>query len=77
MLCFSAFMVWLGVSPEAIDGSEVNDPVAMIAVGAMMLCGSLFFVAIPFVVGFFTLREKQLSPEEMIIDIDEPIPPAI
>jgi hypothetical protein len=41
------------------------------AVGYVLLCLSVLFVAVPFVVGFLTLRKKPAP----IVD-NEPIPPA-
>ena len=41
-------------------------------VGYVLLCLSVLFVAVPFVVGFLTLRKK---PQPQVVDND-PIPPA-
>jgi uncharacterized membrane protein len=41
-------------------------------VGYVLLCLSVLFVAVPFVVGFLTLRKK---PQPPVVD-NEPIPPA-
>lgn len=54
-----------------ITNSGTIDP----GVGYALLCVSLLLVAIPFVVGFFTLRNKPAA-KEAVIDIHEPIPPA-
>jgi len=42
-------------------------------VGYVLLCLSLLFVAVPFVVGFLTLRKKK--PQPPVVN-NEPIPPA-
>ena len=42
-----------------------------LAVGYVLLCLSVLFVAVPFVVGFLTLRKKPAPPMD-----NEPIPPA-
>lgn len=41
------------------------------AVGFVLLCLSMLFVAVPVVVGFLTLRKKPAPPAT-----DEPLPPA-
>ncbi len=51
------------------DTSQPMDP----TFGYVFLCLSLIFIAIPIVVGFFTLRKK---PEEVAPISDEPLPPA-
>ena len=76
-LCFSAYMTYLGASPSAAASADVSDPVAMLLTGIGMFCLSIIAIAIPFIVGFFTLRERPISASDEIIDIDEPIPPAI
>jgi len=43
-------------------------------VGFAMLCGALFMIAIPIVVGVMTLRDKK--PKEVVPTFDEPLPPA-
>ena len=42
--------------------------------GFGLLCLALIFIAIPFAVGFFTLRKKPAA-SAAVIDIDEPLPP--
>jgi hypothetical protein len=42
-------------------------------VGYVLLCLSVLFVAVPFAIGFFTLRKK---PQPPVVDNNEPIPPA-
>lgn len=56
------------------DTTEPLDP----TYGYVFLCLSLIFIAIPFVVGFATLRKKPQVPAPGIIEpIDnEPLPPA-
>ena len=76
-LCFSAYMAYLGASPAAAASADINDPRTTLVVGIGLLCLSILAVAVPFVVGFFTLREKPIPAKDLVIDIDEPIPPAI
>jgi len=72
----------------AIPGSDIDiggssDPQTAIATGVSFLCVSVFLIATPVAVGFFTLRNK---PEDGVLDAvpavpdapfsdDEPIPP--
>jgi hypothetical protein len=53
------------------NGQQYTDTLPP-TVGYVLLCLSLLFVAVPFVVGFFTLRKKPQPP----VDNNEPIPPA-
>lgn len=55
-----------------------NDQSLSPSVGFVLLCLSLLFIAIPFVVGFATLRKKPQVPAPGRVDpIDnEPLPPA-
>ncbi len=82
-LClFGGTFAFAGTIPGAdIDVGGSSDPKAAMATGIAMLCFSLILIAIPAVVGFFTLRNK---PEDGVIDAvpvapysdDEPLPPA-
>ena len=69
--CPSIFLcVWgvIGVSGTSIDqtfnGQTTSEPMPM-ALGIVLLCLSLIGLAIPAVVGFFTLRKK---PEDTAIN---------
>lgn len=73
-LCFGAVMALAGMVPGAeIDIFGSNSSRAATATGLTALCLGIFFVAIPILVGIFTLRNK---PEPQAFP-DEPIPPAI
>jgi len=57
-----------------IDGPFPDQPEFEWLVGIMLLCGGLIFIAIPIIVGIFTLRRKKNNP--LSISPNEPIPPA-
>ncbi len=76
-LCFSAYMIYLGASPAAAASADIEDPGVMIVVGIVISFISVLAVSVPFVAGFFTWREKPIGDKGEIIDLDEPIPPAI
>ena len=64
-VCVSALIV--------LDGPFPDQPEVEWLIGLSLLCTGLFFVAVPVIVGIFSLRRKKnvlpdLSP-------DEPIPP--
>lgn len=71
-LCFfGSTSVLASVMPGAdIDVMGSSDPAAATTMGVVFLCLSLIFIAIPFAVGFFTLRKKPAGIS------DEPLPPA-
>jgi len=71
-MCFlGATSVLAGMTPGAkIDVMGSNDPTAAMTMGAVFLCLSVIFIAIPIGVGFFMLRQK---PEA---SFNEPLPPA-
>lgn len=72
--CLGGIFTIVSFIPEAnIDIWGRNDPRTALFSGIVGLCVGILFIAIPFVVGYFTLREK---PSESPIS-DEPIPPAI
>ena len=82
-LClFGGMFSTVGTIPGAdIDIGGSNDPAAAIATGLGMLCFSLILIAIPAIVGFFTLRNKG---DDQVIDAvpvsssapdDETLPP--
>jgi hypothetical protein len=74
-LCFGASFVLAGVVPGAdinIQGSN-NPPADAIKIGLISLCLGIFFVAIPAVAAFVTLRKKKTAAP---VSFNEPIPPA-
>ncbi len=82
-LCFAGgLFATVGMIPGSdIDIAGSSDPQAAITVGISMVCGSLFLIAIPAAVGFFTLRKKDdgvidAVPSTPPYSDDEPIPPA-
>jgi hypothetical protein len=83
-LCIFGVVTAAGVMPYTTEFNGVSENGVMpSASGFAMLCVALFFILIPVVVGFFTLRNK---PEDGIVDVsavepapivdDEPLPPA-
>ncbi len=73
-LCFGGITAMAGVIPGSdIDIMGSSDPQTALVTGLGTLCVGLIFIAIPVVVGFATLRKK---PEEAVVDINEPVPPA-
>ena len=56
---------------NGVESVETYPP----AVGIGLLCLALIFIVIPFVVGFFTLRNKP-APEPVAQNFNEPLPPA-
>lgn len=79
VLCFGASVAFIGATPDSYPDFTVDNPDMIIAVGAAILCLGVLFIAIPFVVGFFTLRSRPASPSDDIIDLDldDQVPPAI
>lgn len=76
-ICFGSMTVFAGMipSPETDFGGQSDTQVVLIT-GIAMLCLGLLFVAIPALVGYFTLRRKPL-PSAEVIDVDESIPPPL
>ncbi len=73
-LCWGGIAAIVSFVPNSnIDIGGSNDPRTALFSGLGALCVGLLFIAIPFVVGYFTLREK---PDQTSVP-DEPIPPAI
>ncbi len=73
MCMFGAVSLMASVTPGAqIDVFGNSDPSAAMTMGAVLLCLSLIFIAIPIVVGFLMLRQK---PEAASVS-DEPFSPA-
>jgi len=73
-LCFGA----VSALASFVPGSEIDmfgrgSPRAALSVGIGFLCLGIVFVAVPFIVGWVTLRDKS----EPVTLPDEPIPPAI
>lgn len=67
-LCWGAIAVVAGLVPGSeIDIMGRGDPQTAITTGIAGLCLGLFFVAIPVVVGIFTLRNKKEEAEEEIV----------
>lgn len=76
-LCGGAIAAIVSYIPGAtIDIFGSNDPRAALFTGLGMLCLGVLFIAIPFVVGFLTLRQRPEMEEPEPVS-DEPIPPAI
>lgn len=76
--CLAIFAcVWGGIAvtgtPVDItsNGQQYVDTLSP-TLGYVLLCLSVFFVAVPIGIGFFTLRKK---PQPPVVD-DGPIPPA-
>jgi hypothetical protein len=73
-LCWGGIAAIVSFVPNSnIDIVGSNNPRTALFSGLGALCLGILFIAIPFIVGYFTLREK---PEETPIS-NEPIPPAI
>ena len=74
-LCMGGMFALVGGIPGSdIDIGGSSDPAAAIGMGIAMLCGGIIFIAIPVVVGFFTLRNKPTVAEAPVSS--EPFPPA-
>jgi hypothetical protein len=72
MCFFGAISVFASRIPGAdIDVMGSSDPASAMTMGLMFLCGSIIFILVPILVGFFMLRKK---PE--VIQSNEPLPPA-
>jgi len=72
-LCCGATLMLAGFSPETDYSGDLTPEMVRIF-GVAGLCIGVFFVLIPMVVGFFTLRRK---PDLPVVNWDEPIPPPI
>ena len=74
-LCFGGISAIAGFIPGAdIDIFGSSDPSSAVTMGIVTLCVSIIFIAIPIVVGFLMLRNKDEEAE--LLD-EEPLPPAI
>ena len=72
-LCMGPLSIIGGLIPGSdIDIFGSNDPGAAIGFGIATLCVGVLFVAVPFLVWYFTLRNKPAS--EKVIDHDVPMP---
>jgi hypothetical protein len=60
-----------------LPDADIDDPQIALIGGVLMLCVGLLMVVVPFVVGYFTLRRRGVAASSEVIDIDEPLPPAI
>jgi ABC-type branched-subunit amino acid transport system permease subunit len=73
-LCWGALAAFVSFVPGAnIDIGGSNDPRSALVSGIGALCVGVLFIAIPFVVGYFTLRRRGTE----VIDVNEPVPPAL
>lgn len=78
--CPGLFMCFFGATSlmaASIPGADIDvmgssDPSAAMGMGAVFLCLSLIFIAIPIATGFFMLRKKPVDPAVN----NEPLPPA-
>ncbi len=71
-MCWGSIAAFASFVPGAdIDIGGSSDPEAALFSGLGALCLGVIFLAIPIVVGVFTLRKRN----EEIIDYNEPIPP--
>lgn len=72
-LCIGPMMAVIGAIPGAeIDIFGSSEPSAAITTGIVTLCLSVVFIAIPFVVWYYTLRKKPAKAE--IVDYDTSMP---
>jgi len=70
MCFFGGMYSFVGSIPGAdIDINGSSDPASAITLGVSLICVSIIFIAIPIVVGFFTMRKKPA------VSGDEPLPP--
>ena len=73
-LCLGALAAFVSFVPGAnIDIGGSNEPRSALVTGIGALCVGVLFIAIPFVVGYFTLRRRGTE----VIDVNEPLPPAL
>jgi hypothetical protein len=72
-LCIGPLSILAGFIPGSdIDIYGRSNPGDAIGFGIVALCGGIIFVAIPFLVWFFTLRNKPASGE--VVEYSEPMP---
>ncbi len=72
-LCIGPISIIAGIIPGSeIDIFGSSDPGAAIGYGFATICGGIIFIAIPFLVWFFTLRNKPAAEE--VVDYNEPMP---
>ena len=76
LMCLGAFALFSAQLPENLEANG-GDPTGMSTGSIMLLCFSVFLIAIPVVVGILTLRKRAVKPykTDPSIDIDEPLPP--
>jgi len=78
------FLCWGSIAAlvSFIPSAEINifgsgEAQMSLFAGMTSLCLGIIFLAIPFVVGFFTLRKPSEKISVDVLDIDESLPPAI
>ena len=71
-MCVGLITAATGFSPDATT-SDLSPETFWLS-GGVLLCLGVIFVIIPVVVGFFALRGRE---PETVVDINEPLPPAI
>lgn len=71
--CFGPFFAVVGMIPGAdIDVFGSSDPSSAIGYGIGIFCVSIFLVAIPVLVWYFTLRKKPAADE--VVEYNETLP---
>ena len=60
-----------------LPDADIDDPQVALVSGLLLLCVGLLMLMVPIVVGYFTLRPRDVPASREVIDIDEPLPPAI
>lgn len=74
LICGLPGLVSVCVSPLIVIGRAYPDqPAFDWLIGISFLCGGLLLIAVPAIIGIFTLRRKKSV--ELEIASDEPIPP--
>ena len=72
-LCFGPVSILAGIIPGSdIDIFGSSDPGAAIGYGIATLCAGILFVAVPFLVWFFALRNKPASEE--VVEYSDQMP---
>jgi len=77
-LCWGSIAALVSFIPSAaIDIFGSGKAQISLFAGITSLCLGIIFLTIPFFVGFFSLRKPPEKISDDVLDIDDPLPPAI
>jgi ABC-type branched-subunit amino acid transport system permease subunit len=73
-LCWGVFAAFASFAPGAnIPSDNSIDPRSALVTGVAALCAGVLLIAIPVLVGYFTLRRRNID----VVNVNEPVPPPL